>query len=132
MEKIVRIGTNDEPILFQGYIWWSDKENPDIFLNKAFELGDDELKKHFIVEGQLLGGGHSYSIKYIDGKYWVYKYNIGSQGTNLTFLPHRMACKEIKGLKFKQYWKAVEDPYCEGMPVLRPAEFVFMGFKMED
>lgn len=35
-------------------------------------------------------------------------------------------------LVFKQYWKEIEDEFCENMKILCPAEFVFVGFEKKN
>jgi CRISPR type III-associated protein (TIGR04423 family) len=40
---------------------------------------------------------------------------------------HRM--ENVQKMKFRQYWRPVEDDLCEGMTVLQPAELVFVGFE---
>lgn len=130
LREIYKCDENTEEIYYQGYIWWSDMATPEVFLgNKKLTIDPDELKRHFIVEGQLCDGKNSYSIKYIDGKHWVYRYDIANKGSDLIFLPHHFNKPEIKALKFIQRWRAVPDARCcEGMEVLQPAEFIFIGF----
>lgn len=121
---------------FQGYIWWSDKSKPEVFLDKEFNEELDESKNPFIVEGQLFDKESlkSYSIKYVDGKYILNEYivkkeELKSEDIQL-YLPNRM--DEVKELKFLQRWEEKEDPLCEGMSVLQPAEFIFVGFNRKE
>jgi CRISPR type III-associated protein (TIGR04423 family) len=37
--------------------------------------------------------------------------------------------ENVQKMKFRQYWRPVEDDLCEGMKVLQPAELVFVGFE---
>lgn len=123
---------------YQGYLWYSDKTSPTI-IDGDFELEIDDPANPFIVEGQLWDekGQTSISIKYVDGSYICRKYDLNSadsrekpgsvEWTEVTYLPNRMSGVNL--LKFRQYWRAEEDPLCCGMPVLKPAELVFTGFE---
>lgn len=113
---------------YQGYLWYSDKKEPQVLNNEVFELEIADSANPFIVEGQLFDGQKSISIKYVDGKY-----NINTHDSNAlegviqeqVFHSHRM---DGKLLKFKQIWKEQPDELCENMQVLQPAELVFVGF----
>lgn len=97
---------------------------------EVFEKELNERVNPFIIEGQLFDGKKSISIKYVDGKYIVKKYVLDElpdkDFTEQSFLAHRMG--DVKFLKFRQYWQEQKDELCEGMPVLQPAELVFIGF----
>ena len=114
---------------YEGYLWYSDKCTPDVKMGEEFEIELNEDTNPFIVEGQLFDGKKSISLKYVDGKYLVKKYNLdelnGIETTEQTFHAHRM---DNKKLKFKQYWRPQPDELCEGMRVLQPEELVFVGF----
>ena len=91
-------------------------------------------KNPFIVEAQLYDANTmlSYSIKYVDGEYWILEHQVASTDFNRTdveikdFYAHRI--KGHKRLQFLQYWIEDKDPLCENMQVLQPAELVFVGF----
>lgn len=125
-----------EKSIYDGYIWYSDKSSPEIFLNKEFEFDTDKIENPFVIEGQLYDSEKmcSYSIKFVDGKYFCKKYEVKSTDFNKsdveikTFHANRM--NNLK-LRFLQYWKEEEDELCEGMKVLQPAELVFVGFVKE-
>lgn len=118
---------------YEGYIWYSDQSVPEFFQNKEKNISLEDNQNPFIVEGYLYDRAKevSYSIKYIDGKYRVKRFYIPDlkelEKKEYVFLPKRMS--GIKGLLFEQYWRPVEDAYCESMPVLQPAEYVFKGFQ---
>lgn len=126
-----------------GYIWYSDKNTPEVIYNIDYELpGFENDSNPFIVEGQLYGTVEgkkvSYSIKYIDGKYLVQKYDVSQLEKDKiicephSYLPNRMEDKGVKTLHFREYWREVEDELCEGMSTLQPAEFVFVGFNLKE
>jgi CRISPR type III-associated protein (TIGR04423 family) len=116
---------------FDGYLWMSDATDPEIFENQLFTLKVDKKSNPFIVEGYLFDQGNmvSYSLKYIDGEYFIHKYTLGNNKhfTELEFLANRMP--EKQHLFFRQYWEAVPDECCEEMEVLKPKANVFVGFK---
>lgn len=136
MEKIEKI----EKGIYQGYLWYSNEDRPDVYLDKEVEeIILDEKENPFIVEGQLFrqdeSGKYSYNIKYIDGEYFALLYKLNDlkdvEKSCHFFLPNRM--KNVVGLNFEQYWRPVLDvENCEGMNVLQPAEFVFVGFKVKE
>lgn len=121
---------------YQGYLWYSDKKDPDYFENREFDLQKDDGENPFIIEGQLYDGKNSISIKYVDGKYLCKEYELSQFDADdivkkeEVFYSHRMDGKQ---LKFNQYWREQEDldNLCEGMKALQPAELVFVGFKKD-
>jgi CRISPR type III-associated protein (TIGR04423 family) len=124
--------------LYDGYLWYSDQKTPEVFEQKAWDESMlDENVNPFVIEGQLYDSENlvSYSVKYVDGKYIIKKYQLKSTDFNnvdvdidiLDFKAHRMG--EGRVLQFLQYYREEEDSLCEGMKVLQPAEKVFVGFK---
>jgi len=115
-----------------GYIWWSDKAEPEIVQNKSVVLKNEEIP--FIIEGQLFDDKSktSYSIKYVDGEYKLKPYVVADEDFNKSnvvlrkYQSHRMGGKI---LQFLEYWKAEKDELCLDMEVLKPTEVVFVGFK---
>jgi CRISPR type III-associated protein (TIGR04423 family) len=119
----------------EGYIWYSDKPQPEKIAEEQYSLELDESKNPFVVEGQIYSEDEksSYSIKYVDGKYIVIKYELGKLGEDYDekpFIANRL--KNVARIKFRQYWKQVKDDLCEGMTTLVPAEYVFVGFEFND
>ena len=117
-----------EKSTYKGYLWYSDQKSPDVFENKEIELELSDDTNPFIIEGQLYDGKTSISIKYVDGKYVVKSYVIDVLKGDVKeqmFYSHRMGGRK---LKFRQYWRPIPDELCEGMEVLQPAEWVFVGF----
>jgi len=116
---------------FQGYVWMSDRDIPEVFNNdKSKELILDENVNPFAVEVQLFDTEKeiSYSVKYVDGKYLMNIYHLKEMKgcfTKKTFLSNRVGYD----LVFNQYWKEEQDKdFCEGMNVLEPSSLVFVGF----
>ena len=95
-----------EKSTYQGYLWYSDKDQPKVLNNVDSEITLDETKNPFVIEGQLFDGKRSISIKYVDGKYIVKKYVLAElpkeDFTEQSLLAHRM--KDVKSLNFRQYW----------------------------
>ena len=60
-----------EKSIYDGYIWYSDKSEPEVFQSQDFEFDTDEIVNPFIIEGQLYDAQKrvSYSIKFVDGEY---------------------------------------------------------------
>ena len=128
---------------YDGYYWLSDANQPVVFERSALPsvLGNiDASQNPFIIEAQLFNPatGESFSINYIDGAYVVRAYKVSAEDIMTararksdTIVLKRYIANRISGkkLKFLQYWREVEDPLCAGMPVLQPAEMVFIGFE---
>ncbi len=136
--NIQEIPTN---IRLEGYLWWSDEEKPEVFLNefltsKKSDLWPTELANPFIIEGNLWQPDTqtSYLIRFIDGKYIVNKYelrNIDPKNiTKICYLPHRMP--EVEKLKFIEVWVEESDGNCLDFKVLKPAFTAFIGFKYKE
>ena len=121
----------------EGYLWWSDQEEPEIYDGKGLDVSLDEKKNPFVVEGQLYDKEEkeSYSIKYADGQYLINTYKVeagdftnkGNETKN--FLSNRMGGR---WLEFLQYWEEKKDENCMGMPVLTFTKNVFVGFKEQE
>lgn len=117
----------------EGYLWWSDQEQPKVYQNEALDICFDETKNPFVVEGQLYDKEEkkSYSIKYVDGQYLINIYEIKDEDFNDSdnetkcYLSNRMG---DRWLKFLRYWEPKEDPNCEGLKVLKLTKNVFVGF----
>ena len=117
----------------EGYLWWSDKQEPKTYDGDALDISLNETTNPFVVEGQLYDKEEkkSYSIKYVDGQYLIDIYKVEtSDFTNKdnelkSFLSNRM---EGRWLKFLRYWEEKKDENCMGMPVLTFTKNVFVGF----
>ena len=121
---------------YQGYYWMSDETQPHIIENGSLP---EQIKlaagsNPFVIEAQLFCNKNntSYSIKYIDGKYIIRKFDLNELANishdELAFNSHRM---DGKILKFHRYWHEADDSdnlLC-GMKTLEPKELVFIGFE---
>lgn len=151
----MKLNEIDQNIKYQGYLWPSNENEP-IVCDGQKSLKDEIIEYYsakdrvkydiinsqnpFVVEGFLWANNTSVSIKFSDGKYIIKPYNDvckeKANGDNILlkeFCSHRMGDRK---LKFLQYWKTrkdeagneIGDKETEGMPVLEPAELVFVGF----
>jgi len=134
MATIRSIQDNLKEKEFEGYMWWSDEPAPRIYPGDKPIEWPKEGANPFVIEGNLWNkvDERSYLIRFIDGKYLVYEFNLkGINPENITkldYLPNRMP-SDIKELKFKKVWTAQHDPLCNGFEVLKPAFIAFVGFK---
>ena len=112
-----------------GYIWMSDASSPRVYQNESVDLFFETIENPFVIEGNVTDGIVSYSIRFVDGHYIVRQYDLhkDAEYSEQVYLPHRMP--NVKGLRFRRYWRAEEDIMCEGMKVLQPKELVFVGFE---
>ncbi len=117
---------------YVGYIWYSDSERPEILHgDEEYSFTPDAAANHFIIEGNLWDEANStsISIRYADGQYYIHKTVLdGTTGhsTVKTYVAHHI--DGYKYLRFAQLWEPRTDPICEGMEVLEPSKFVFIGF----
>ncbi len=122
---------------YEGYLWWSNSQEPMSYQNESVPIWPTEKDNPFIVEGNLFDKSNhlSYSIRFVDGKYIVNRFDLNElKDTEFIFksyLPNRFP-SAIKKLCFKEFWRSVPDEFCEGMPVLKPAENVFIGFNCKE
>lgn len=119
-----------EKAIYQGYVWFSDCAEPTV-IESEYGIDIEDDVNPFIVEGQLYDPETkiSYSIRYADGKHVWKKYvlaELKGESREQTYCSNKMQGRK---LKFREYWKAVPDPLCEGMEVLQMAENVFIGFE---
>ncbi len=107
-------------------MWLGDEEN-------TLALTDGE--NPFVVEAQLYCKDEnvSVSIKNVDGKYIVKRYNLTELDKEQDiacnpqdYLPNRM--ENVEKIQLVQYWRAEPDELCENIKSLQPAELVFKGF----
>lgn len=118
----------------EGYLWWSDKQEPKIYDGDVLDITLDETNNPFVVEGQLYDKEEnmSYSIKYVDGQYLINICKVENRdfmnkdNELKSFLSNRMGGR---WLKFLRYWEEKEDENCMKMPVLTFTKNVFVGFK---
>ena len=128
----IKINEIDLTASYQGYIWLSDASKPIVLDNGKLKDTDkkyfSEGQNPFIVEGQLFDGKNSFSIKNVDGKMIVVKYEVDTDEEPQNFVPNsRMGLGDRK-LKFLQKWEVELNADRENMDVLVPAGLVFLGF----
>lgn len=128
--------------LWQGYVWMSGADKPEVFSGceeqKDGVLTDGE--NPFVVEAQLVINKQSYSIKYIDGQYYIYRYDIdnfydesankpvgGIVADILSYAPNKMP-DNVSGLKFLRIWR---EEKIDEFSTLVPAEMVFLGLNLK-
>ena len=132
--KLIEILTNN---LYEGYLWWSNAQEPMVFQNEALPDWPGETDNPFIIEGNIVSKENmlSYSIRFVDGEYQVNRYDLkdlkDKEFISKVYLPIRFS-PGIKKLCFKEFWKPVPDEFCENMQVLKPAETVFIGFNCKE
>jgi CRISPR type III-associated protein (TIGR04423 family) len=115
---------------YTGYLWYSNKKEPEVFCMNELERELDDNANPFVIEGWLTDGNISHYIKYVNGNHIIKSFDLADlekrySSVEKTFVP---SFKGFKEMIFKQYWRPVVDENCEGMEVLQPAEFVFTGF----
>ena len=115
----------------EGYVWKSDAENPQVFIDSPCNLVLDDNVNPFVLEAMLydVQTQNSYMVKYVDGRHLIQKYNLFDKFDGVAetlMLPNRMLGVPV--LKFKQIWKKEVDALCNGFETLKPAALVFAGF----
>lgn len=134
-----RINPGDIPTneSYQGYLWISDKDWPEVFQDKSLPAWPDETTNPFIVEGNLYDEKNklSYLIRFIDGVYHVYRFDLMQMSEkefiSKSYLPNRFPTN-IHKLCFREYWEPEQDKFCEKMEVLKPTITAFTGFKYQE
>lgn len=115
---------------YQGYIWRSDSDSPEVLTGDKNDDMLDPKDNSFIIEGNLWdeATGASISIRYIDGRYYIHRTTLTTEDlkNDKKYVAHRI--DGYKYLRFVQLWETREDPMCEGMEVLEPSKLVFIGF----
>lgn len=141
---------------YAGYLWYSDSEEPMIYIYDGNSAPNQEGKpifpldvitKNFVVEGYLFDNleNISHAIKYVDGKYIHKEFKVTFPNNSdiknfriddreiccseVCYLPHRINKSDVEGLRFLQLWEKKPDSLCEGMEVLTPTSRIFIGFK---
>jgi CRISPR type III-associated protein (TIGR04423 family) len=135
MNKSIKISAIPKDEKYTGYLWMSDQTHPQEYHSQGIsnDFAITEQSNPFIIEGQLFckDTNKSFSIKYVDGEQIVIEYDLNNVPTNWVcdkekeYIPNRISASKIV---FRQYWKPEKDEFCEGMEVLVPAAYVFVGF----
>jgi CRISPR type III-associated protein (TIGR04423 family) len=131
--KIDQFNTIPSRHHYEGYLWWSDETSPRIYKGEIVTEWP-ATNNPFIIEGQLFDKANrkSYSIRFVDGDYLIQCFDLNEleslDSIEKEYLPNRI--EGVHKLCFKEFWRPEKDDLCEGMEVLKPAEFVFIGFKL--
>ena len=112
---------------YQGYIWLSDKEKPEIVDGVLSACIINSKSNPFIIEAQLYerNMGMSYSVRFTDGMFVFDSAQVVDYSDEHIF---QASWDKGRKLKFVCEWKPKEDPLCENLPVYTPAGFYFVGF----
>lgn len=134
---------------FDGYLWLSDQTEPSLVLhNEEFSMTiqdgvvsvlNNQIQLEpgqFVVEAMLYDVEQqvSYSVRYVDGEYLIAEFKVNPldfNRDNVQIVSYMGSYKSLEGLdhlQFLKYWKEEPDQLCEGMAVLQPQAFVFVGF----
>ena len=143
MEKqsMNNINDIDFTLTYEGYLWMSNKQHPEVFYPESQVDSSLFTKKNpFVVEGYLFNkqSGLSLSIKYIDGQYHIYRNIVETSDLDskdvdsVYYLTQRMKTSGKEWVKFLRYWKEKTDSSCLGMNVLEVEKEVFIGFKSKE
>ena len=139
MEKqfMYTINDIDFTLPYEGYLWMSNEHEPRLFEPEAV-VGAQlfSLRNTFVVEGYLYhrATGVSFSIKYVDGQYLVYKHRVKPSDIDspdvdkIEYLTFCMKGSKPLWAKFLRYWKEKANDECLGMGVLEVEKEVFVGF----
>lgn len=123
-------------VIYEGYIWMSDKTEPRKIISKS-QLQVEE-KNPFIVEGFLISEDRNISISLssMNGMLKIYQFDLNlinalpeNQKTENSYLTHRF---EDAKISFITVWLPEKDNLCQDMEVLRPRMRVFNGFEFKN
>lgn len=126
-------------LTYEGYVWFSNKKEPQI-LDKALFDSIQFEENTFIIEALLWNaedGGTSIIVRHT-GKYHIQEFKLnelptGHELVEKVYLPHRLGNK-VKHVYFQQLWIPEEDPLCfnhetnKGMEVMTMKALIFTGF----
>jgi CRISPR type III-associated protein (TIGR04423 family) len=117
---------------YEGYIWFSDSQEPEVlFGNKPFSFHSPK-DNPFVVEALLYSRHENVSVMVKHtGKYHITEYDINKINSNgilipKEYLPHRL--KDVSKVCFFQFWSPESDPNCLNMEVQTLRAIIFSGF----
>ena len=122
---------------YQGYVWMSDKENPEL-IKGEFDFSEYTSINPFVIEALLWCQAEEISIhirhtgRYVINEFDLKEKNLpkGAVLEAKNYIPHRL--KGINNVNFKQLWLPEPDSLCEGtserMEVLTLKAIIFTGF----
>ncbi len=118
---------------YEGYIWLSDQEKPEVIRNTTFDFNTIGTNP-FIIEALLFDEKNHKSIHIThDGSYSIFEYDLSILKSNpeeqvkKEYLPHRL--DGVDKVHFVQVWREENDLLCNDLPVLTLQATVFCGFK---
>lgn len=121
---------------FQGYVWYSDKEEPEVLVSaRKFDFSTVGTNP-FIQEALLFCEDTKTSVMIRHtGSYQISEFDLKKleqQGAVLSeekqYYPHRLGFNDKK-VCIQQLWLPEPDTNCEGMEVLTLKAHIFTGFK---
>lgn len=124
---------------YDGFVRMSDADAPQIYNHQLCAPAFKATDTPFLLEAEFYNPADNiaYSIRYREGNFQVVEHKIQPDDFNSKDVDHlyqmplpRGEAKALGGkmLHFLQYWIEQEDALCENMPVLVPAQRVFIGF----
>lgn len=118
---------------YQGYIWYSDEEEPKVLkVFEKFKFSEVESNP-FVIEALFYCEEENISVMVRHaGSYHIREYDLNKlpEGKVLKekkYFAHRLGIGDKK-VCFQQLWLPEEDPNCEGMEVLTLKAHIFAGF----
>ncbi len=118
---------------YQGYIWYSDKDEPKVLEEyKSFKFSEVQTNP-FVVEALLYCKEEKVSVMVRhSGSYQIREYSLnnmpeGHKVEEKSYFPHRLK-NRVKRICFHQLWLPENDPNCEDMEVLTLKGHIFTGF----
>ncbi|NBB31246.1 TIGR04423 family type III CRISPR-associated protein [Cellulophaga sp. BC115SP] len=119
-------------LTYEGYVWFSNKKEPQILDKALFDSVQFE-ENTFIIEALLWNaedGGTSIMIRHT-GKYHIQVFKLkelpaGHKLEEKAYLPHRL--DKVKHVYFQQLWIPEPDAFCEKMEVMTMKALIFTGF----
>ena len=112
--------------IYDGYLWYADRESPDVYKARPFDAGA-LTEQPFVVEGWLKvpDRNESYAVRYFDGCYYLTRYTWEDGAHYRSYVGHDLDDDQFYVV---EHWEAQPDPLCEDMHVLQPAWVAFAGF----
>ncbi|PZX48287.1 TIGR04423 family type III CRISPR-associated protein [Algoriphagus chordae] len=130
--KKIQVSDINFSLEYEGYIWYSNVQNP-IYIDSSRPIAkEDFTDMPFIVEGYLYNNsenGKSIKIKFIDGVYQIYSVELQGIADEQCSRVEFVIKNDKRKLKAVQFWEESQDSACDGMPVLKPSWIAFEGFQ---
>ena len=115
----------------QGYIWMSDKTQPEIIHELNLEDFNNTPSNPFVNECMFSTETTSYIIRFVDGQYIISEAPIAKSGDvkdeKISYCAHRL--NGIAKINLIQRWELRENTNCLGLKEYVPTQLVFKGFE---